>query len=504
LPSPEAIRRELLRRATEEAQAAKEEQAGPMSLATFVRLAWHVLEPSTPYVHGWHIDLICAHLEAVTRGEITRLLINVPPGTMKSLLVSVFWPAWEWGPMNMPGLRYLSTAWSLELAAQHAGYMKSLVASDWYQGLWGDRVVLDKKGDLRFTNTAHGSRRVKAFAGLTGGRGDRLIIDDPHSTETAESELERARTIRVFRESVPLRLNDAQRSAIVIIMQRLHENDVSGVAIALQLGYVHVMLPMEFEPGRKCITRWGQDPRTYENELLFPERFPRATVDRDKVPMGSYAVAGQLQQRPQPREGGMFKLSWFGKRQWLKALPVGLRYVRYWDLAATEETYGQDPAWTAGVLMGIDLANVVVVADVIRCRMEAPEVRRLMRVTAEMDQARVGGDYEVAGPQDPGQAGKAQRKDLIANLAGFVAHFEPETGDKATRAEPFAAQCEAGNVTLVEGAWNQVYLDELTQFPGSKYKDQVDASSGAYMRLVRPRPHRQRGNVPQSIPLYGR
>ncbi len=130
------------------------------------------------------------------------------------------------------------------------------------------------------------------FASLTGGRGDRVIIDDPHSTETAESEAERLNTTRIFRESVPTRLN-APRTAIIVIMQRLHEDDVSGPIMNLGLGYEHLMLPMEFEPERACRTSIGfVDPRQEEGELLFPERFPREVVDRDKVPMGSYAVAG--------------------------------------------------------------------------------------------------------------------------------------------------------------------------------------------------------------------
>ena len=166
---------------------------------------------------------------------------------MKSLLVSVFWPAWEWGPQGRASLRYLASSYSENYVKRDSRRMRDLVASEWYQGLWGDKVRLVRAGELSFANEETGFREGVPFPSLTGGRGDRVIIDDPHSTETAESEAERTRTARIFRESVPTRLNDPATSAIVIIMQRLHANDVSGIALSLKLGYDHLCLPMEFE-----------------------------------------------------------------------------------------------------------------------------------------------------------------------------------------------------------------------------------------------------------------
>jgi len=452
-------------------------------LATFVRQGWHVLEPAAPYVHGWHIDLICDHLEAITYGTFleqgldNRLLVNVPPGTMKSLLVSVFWPAWEWGPCDMPHNRILSTSYSLEYVKRDCRRMRDLILSDWYQARWGDRVKLVRVGETSFSNTRTGSREGVPFGSLTGGRGDRLIIDDPHSTETAESDTERARTIRLFRESVPLRLNDQSKSAIVLIMQRLHADDCSGVAMDLKLGYTPIILPMEFDSSRRCETPFGRDPRKTEGELLFPERFPRKIVDRDKHAMGSYAVAGQLQQRPVPREGGLFKRGWFTGKI-VRDIPRNLQMVRHWDLAST---VGSDAAYTCGVKIGRAKGGNFYVADVIRDRLEGPAVRRLIYQTAQQD----GTGVEISLPQDPGQAGKTQARDLISMLAGFRVKADPETGSKVTRAEPFASQCEGGNVYLYEAPWNVAYLDELTLFPGGKYADQVDASSGAFGRLIR-------------------
>lgn len=445
------------------------------TLIGFVREAWRVLQPNTVYVHGWHIDAICQHLEAITDGRINRLLINVPPGTMKSLLVSVFWPAWEW--TKKPGISYLTTSYSEGYVKRDSRRMRDLVESEWYQSLWGDTVRLSRKAEISFENTARGAREGKPFASLTGGRGDRVIIDDPHSTETAESPAERENTIRIFRESVPTRLNDPVKSAIVVIMQRLHESDVSGQIIALKLGYEHLMLPMEFEPDRASETTIGfTDPRTYEGELLFPERFPREAVERDKVPMGSYAVAGQFQQRPAPREGRMFKRHWFEGRT-VAAAPADTQWVRRWDLAATQS---KTAARTAGIKLGRGGDGRFYVGHVIKTQEEGAAIRRLIKSTAETD----GRGVEISLPQDPGQAGKVQAQDMIAMLAGYVARAQTETGDKVTRAEPFAAQCEAGNVYLVHGDWNESYLDELCVFPSGTFKDQTDASSGAFAHFV--------------------
>ena len=142
-----------------------------MSLVGFVREAWHVLEPNSAYAHGWHIEAICDHLEAITAGRLNRLLINVPPGMMKSLLVSVFWPAWEWGPRGLASLRYLASSYSENYVKRDSRRMRDLVASEWYQALWGDKVRLVRAGELSFANEATGFREGVPFPSLTGGVG---------------------------------------------------------------------------------------------------------------------------------------------------------------------------------------------------------------------------------------------------------------------------------------------------------------------------------------------
>jgi predicted phage terminase large subunit-like protein len=447
------------------------------SLSGFIREAWHVVEPSITYVHGWHIDAICEHLEAITDGQIIRLLINVPPGTMKSLITGVFWPAWEWGPKGRPALRILGSSYSEDYAKRDNRRMRDLVTSDWYQALWGDTVKLTRSGEMAFANTKTGFRQGVPFSRLTGGRGDRVIIDDPHSVDGAESEAERLSTVRTFRESVPTRLNDPERSAIVVIMQRLHEADVSGTILSLGLGYEHLMLPMEFEPERRCKTSIGfEDPRTEDGELLFPARFPRHVVERDKIPLGSYAVAGQFQQRPAPRSGGMFQR---GDFEIVEAVPAGAKRVRAWDFAASKPKPGKQPDWTVGLKMA-HVDGVFYVEDVVRDRWSPGEVERNLKNTASQDGVEVG----IRMPQDPGAAGKADAATKIKLLAGYSAFAHPVTGDKATRATPASAQAEAGNVKLVRAPWNDNFLSEVCTFPSGQFDDQVDAFADALNELA--------------------
>ena len=463
------------RQSLEIRQGVEATRARCQSLAGFIREAWHVLEPNKPLVWNWHLDALCAHLEAITFGRLNRLLANVWPGSSKSIVVSVLWQAWEWGPMGMRSMRFLTTAFNDGPVTRDTRKCRDLMLSEWYRAAWPE-VRLTRTGETSFANSNTGTREGVAFGSLTSQRADRLIIDDPHSTETAESTADRQRTTRKFREGALNRLNDQEKSAIVVIMQRLHEDDVSGVILKLGMGFTHLCLPMEFEPERACRTSIGfVDPREADGDLADPIRFPREVVDALKRDMGSYAFAGQYQQRPAPRQGGLFKRQWF--TQFVAAAPDSCTWVRHWDLAASAKGNG---ARTAGVKIGRDRDGKFYVGHVVTVRAEGSGVRQIIESTSITD----GKRCHISLPQDPGQAGKAQASDMIKMLAGWRVHAEPETGDKVTRAEPFAAQCEAGNVILVTGEWNQDYIDELCNFPVRGLADQVDASSGAFTRLA--------------------
>jgi len=457
------------------------------SLVDFIRQSWHVLEPpSRKYIHNWHIDAIADHLTAITNDEINRLIINVPPGAMKSLTVSALWPAWEWGPRKMPGQRYVRFSYANHLSERDNVKTQYIINSPYYQKNWGDVFRPDKKnwGRTKFSNDKTGFSFATGVTGVgTGERGDRLILDDVHNVSDAESDAIRNATVRWFDETLQTRVNDPDKSAIVVIMQRVHVKDVSGHILAKELGYEHLCLPMEFDSSRTCYTFVGkggirsdtpvrQDPRTEEKELMWPERFSRDYLKDLYKGMTQYAVSGQMQQLPVPREGGMLKYADF---KIVKAAPAGGSEVRGWDLAASETSRAD---FTASVKMRrVDGKIYILYAD--RFRAGPDKVRRRMLNTASQD----GKACKISFPQDPGQAGKAQAQSLSSNLMGYDVHSSTESGSKLIRIEPFAAQLEAGNVYLVEGEWNESYLQEMCNFPSNDFDDQVDATSRAFARL---------------------
>lgn len=730
---------------------------GKRSLRSFVELAWSWIEPRE-FRGNWHIDMICEHLEAVTRGEIRRLLINVPPRHSKSLITSVFWPAWTWIqddihgsdgimlPTCGKGARFLCASYSDRLSLRDSLRCRTVVNNEFYRNNYGVQVSADQKAKHRFDIRKGGYRVATSVSGLaTGEGGDVLLIDDPHNVKQAESSIVREETVRWFAEVLPTRFNDPKRGAQVVIMQRVHEMDVSGYILAEELGYTHLCLPARYEPSHPHV--YSQDPRTNLGELLWPEHIgpdelnelektlgayactpaespvlmsdltmkpisevrmgdevvgfqkreagneeaygrlelTRATVKnvfRYKAPVvkitldsgevirctqdhkwfkrvrnngnwyspatvgsslarvcpprlpeisgndirdagwlsgffdgegsvslckkhkdryrpsgqikfyqgsgrnaplcdkleslltkfgfehaftederkpnkdapcygyrsytlkgqslplvqrflhivqptkwrdrlidtvygskfidqrervvsiepdgeedvfaletttGNYIVwglmssnsAGQLQQRPAPREGGMFK------RHWLRpvdVLPKQRVRVRAWDIA--NSVTGYDPDWTVGVLMSRGEDGIIYIEDVVRFRATPGEVEREIKATAILD----GRKTIICLPQDPGAAGKHQSSYLTRQLHGFIVKIHRPTGDKVTRAGPFASQCEASNVRYLRAPWNETFLGELANFPNARHDDQVDAASDAFNELADVRP----------------
>lgn len=446
-------------------------------LANFIRRAWPVLEPGQPYVHGWHMDAISEHLEAVTAGQITRLLINIPPGTMKSMSVGVFWPAWEWGPKGRPSIRFIGASHEEGLAIRDNVKMRRLVQSEWYQQLWPTALAGDQNAKTYFENAKTGWRQACPVRSMTGRRGDRVTWDDPHSVEDAHSDAALGEANRVFRETLPTRLNNPDSSAIIIVMQRLSVKDVSGVILAEDLGYDHLCLPMEYEGPSKATSIGFVDPRREVGELLFPARFPREVVDRDKKIMGPYAVAGQFQQRPSPAQGGEFQPDMI---EVVDAIPAGVvQWCRGWDLGATEGAGD----YTAGVRVGQLRDGRYIVSHAVRRQHGTAKRDQLIKATASADGM---GMVKQSLPQDPGQAGKGQVAALVAMLAGHQVHTSPETGDKVVRARPFASQVNVGNVLMLRGDWNKDFTEELRLFPNGLNDDQVDAASRGFNGLIAP------------------
>ena len=483
------------------------------SLLSFIKAAWKELHPATPFVSGWAVETLCRHLEAVTRGDIDKLLVNIPPGCTKSMCVNVFWPLWEWGPKGRPHEQYISGGYNGDLPTRDLGHAREIQRSEWFQSHWPIQNMKDQDGKENYRNTHTGWRKATGVGGgLTGFRGTRFIVDDPHSTKTAESDIERATTRNWFGETVPTRFSNQNKPVYVVIMQRLHTDDLSGMIIedlAEKQNWTHLVLPMEAELkfrswtkvpspfGRAKMRRvkdegeplpyfvpdpdgewlYLQDPRTEEDELLWPKRFNANSVFELKASFrasgGSYAEACQLQQRPIPRSGGMFNRD---ELIFVDTVPTDIIKVRGWDLAATKDGSG---AFSVGLLMGLSQGRFYIL-DVVRGRWGPGEVEDMIASCARMDGIEVVQDI----PQDPGQAGKSQKAAFARLLAGYDFTFSTESGSKEDRARPLAAQCEAGNLHVLRAHWNAEFVAELGLFPGGKWKDQVDAASRAFTNLA--------------------
>lgn len=477
-----------------------------LRLIDFVRYGWSSFEKAK-FIDNWHIEAICEHLEAVSKGDLTRLIINIPPRHMKSTGVCVAWPAWTWlqdpdafsGDNWLgPSTQFLFTSYAQSLSTRDSVKCRRLIRSKWYKAHWAKRfgLVGDSNTKSRFDNDALGYRIATSLGGMTTGEGgDIVVIDDPHNVKQAESDAVRQGVLTTWDEALASRLNDPQRGAFVLICQRVKEDDLTGHILANETGWTQLCLPARFEvdhpnrwygtPGVRFVDQrlYNGDPRTEDGELLWPNRIDLKTLDTMEKRMGSYAVAGQMQQRPVPREGGMFKRAWFADKTYRpEDVPRGTRWVRHWDLAATKraatDTKG---ARTAGVKMGRAPDGRIFIASCIAEAWEGVQVKKEILATAKID----GQGVVVSLPQDPGQAGKTQKADYATLLEGHVFKIKGELGDKEQRAEPFASQVEAGQVYLLEGAtWIDGFLDEVCLFPGGKRKDIVDACSGCYHHLV--------------------
>lgn len=291
----------------------RREFSRPGGFIKFVEYMWPVLEPGTPFVPGWTMDAIAEHLEAVSFGKINKLLINVPPGFSKSMLVMVFWPLWEWACLGRAGERYVSFAYAAHLTERDNRRMLTLIWSQRFKELYPETFTLMKQGEQLISNDKMGWKLATSVGGVgTGERGSRILIDDPHNVAEGESDAVRSSTVSWFRESISDRLNNMATGAIIIIMQRVHEQDVSGTILSVGMDYCHLCIPMEYDPDRHCSTVIGwEDPREERGELAWPERFPVPVVSEIKIEKGPYAYSGQYQQRPSPRGGGIIKRDWW-------------------------------------------------------------------------------------------------------------------------------------------------------------------------------------------------
>ena len=419
------------------------------------------------WAHNHHHQTVADALMRVYRGECKRLIINIPPRYSKTELAVVMFIAWALG--NNPDCEFIHTSYSGTLAVNNTANCRGLVQSDFYRRVFPEvqiSAASAAKGDWR--TTAGGVIYAQGSGGtLTGfgagklrnGFGGAIIIDDPHKADEADSDVIRQNVIDWFGNTLESRGNGENRSTpIIIIMQRLHEADLAGFLLAGGNGehWDHVSLPAIQDDGA----------------ALWPLKH---TIDqlRSMEQANPYVFAGQYMQRPAPLAGGEFKPDNIG---YIDAIPAGTRMARAWDLAGTDS----DGDWTAGAGLGVMPDGRYIIFDMVRERKDPEEVEKLMRAAASRD----GTGVTIAMPQDPGQAGKAQARHLTRMLSGYSVVSKPVTGDKVTRARPFAAQVNVGNVVMIRGDWNKPMIDEMRNFPNGKHDDMVDAVALAFDQLT--------------------
>jgi len=482
------------------------------SLLEFTKGFWPCVEPGA-FLGNWHIEAICEHLEAAADRQVGRgLLINVPPRHMKSLAANVFFPAWLWAqnpnPDNDPnyalqirrnawrgpGVKLMHLSYGSRLANRDSVKCRNIICHPAYQHLWGDRVQLqpDQNQKARFDNRQGGCRISTSETGtITGEGGDIIIFDDPHNIRDL-SDANREATLLFWDEAMQSRLNDPQAGVFVVVMQRVHERDLSGYILATEMNWTHLCLPARYErdhpfPIRTTVQRkatgeiW-KDPRQ-EGEPLWPEKFSVEALQRiaKDQEMSSHMAAGQLQQRPTAREGGLFKRVWFEHPVSHVLHHDRLRLCRAWDTASSVNV-AADPDYSVGALLGYDSdLAMFYVLDIIRGRYSPAELEKLVKQTAILD----GPNCRIVIPKEPGSQSAFFAAYMVSKLAGYLVSTEPESGNKGWRAEAFASQCEQGFVRLAQAPWNKSYVDELCAFPNGAHDDQVDATCASFRALTR-------------------
>jgi len=416
---------------------------------------------------GWtwnwkYQTVIQKHLKNLTDGKGKKnLMLFLPPRHGKSEMVTVRYPVWRL-ECN-PETRVIVGAYNQTLAEKFSRKMRKIAR---------ERLPLsDERQAVQDWETAQGGgvRAVGVGGGITGQGGDLIIIDDPvKSRKEANSKVYRDMVWDWYTDDLYTRKEPG--CAIILIMTRWHEDDLAGR-----------ILRSEDAPNWEVIDLPAlankSDPLGRDvGEALCPARYPRDELLKIQVAIGSRSFSALYQQKPQEQEGDVFKRSWF---TFTREIPQGCQFVRYWDRAATVD----DGDYTVGALLAKSQDAKYIVVDVVRGQWSTGERDKKIRDTAESDRTRYGA-IRTVGEQEPGSSGVDAAKAFIRLLDGFSVTTDKVTGDKKTRVEPYASQCEGGQVSLLVAQWNEDYLDELTSFPNGTHDDQVDASSGAYNKLA--------------------
>src|ERR1700756_2640467 len=436
-------------------------------LGYFAERCFYQLNPQAAFLTNWHIEIIAAKLAAVREGKICRLIINLPPRHLKSLMASIAFPAWCLG--HDPSAQILCVSYAQDLADKLARDCRSIVMSPWYRQIFPTRLAPHRPAVQEFITPRQGYRLATSTGGVLTGRGaDIILIDDPLKPEEALSDAQRKAANQWYDTTLYSRLNDKRHGAIVIIMQRLHEDDLIGHVLA-QEGWEVLSFPAiaEADEVHRIETIWGARCfRRRQGEALHPAREPLETLDRIRRTIGEYNFAGQYQQSPAPLGGGLVKAEWF-KRYGEKDRPERFdRIVQSWDTANKASELSDFSVCTTWGVKGKELFLL----GLFRRRLEYPALKRAVR-----EQQSLFGATEVL--IEDKASGTQLIQELIAEGCHGVTRYEP-TCDKIMRLHAQTAMIENGFVHIPETApWLDEYLHEMTVFPKGKHDDQVDSTA---------------------------
>lgn len=464
----------------------------PKNFKAFVHDAWQVCEPGRPLQWNWHLDILCDHLERCSRREIRRLIICVPPRSMKSYLVNVFYPVWVW--LREPHHQFNNYSNNAKLAIRDSRRSRILILSGWFQDRWGDRISLsrDQAEKANYTNTHGGHRMAFGMLGdITGHGGDTQVLDDPHDAKSAQSDAERENVIAVVDDTLPSRFNDYSSGVWIVIMQRLHEGDAAGHLIKKWGKRATVLcFPMEYEPDHPQAS--DLDIRTEPGELLWPGRWGADDIAELKIYNTPYAYSGQFQQRPTPGQGGILPRAWW--RKWTKRdLPECDYVIQVWDTAYEEH---EEADWSAMTTWGVFMNETekrwnIILLGRFRDRLAFPELKKRAREL-----------YDEFEPDQVLIEPKATGKSLIQELrrGGVPAReWDPERSNVTGREVDKRARTHAASIVLYDGCvwyvaandngtilqWPLEVIEECAVYPRGNHDDLTDTCSMAWLWLRR-------------------
>lgn len=513
------------------------------SLYLFLKNSWKYID-SSPFVEGWPIEAVAEHLQAVADGDIKRLIINIPPRCAKSSLVSVAYPAWTWAqpwntPTSGPGVQFLTASYAQQLSLRDSVKCRRLIESPWYQALWGEKFKLtgDQNTKTRFDNDKNGSRlSTSVGSALTGEGGNIIIVDDPNAAQEAFSEATIHATIEWWDNALSTRLNDPKTGAFIVIQQRLSEEDLTGHILSKDSGsWTHLCLPMRYEWQRHSYTSIGwHDPRGLDDEdeplvrvtsggdripvspeaqieledregsLLWPERFGEREVTILEKQMGPWTAAGQLQQRPEPKGGGIIKREWW--QPWENNVYPNMdMIIASVDTAYTTKTENDPSAMTVWGVFSSDVS--VMGANHAGARHNQGRVEMARQYTETQPRVMLmyawQGRYElhdlVARVAETCRDYKVDQLLIENKAAGYsvaqelrrlfggsrfgVTMFDPKSQDKLARLYSVQHLFAEGLIYSPFKSWSEMVITQVGQFPKGKHDDLVDTVSMSLRHL---------------------